>query len=530
MSKNPIEMNTIRSVLEMHQKQKAIKEIARVLGLSRNTVRKYIREYFGAFNEGTSPIMASVSNKQIAAVVFTKEQSQYNSERHIVLIEHFNKERNYLFKRRGNKQIIWEEYRDSTPNSYSYSQYCLLLRQYVRKADISMVLQYDPGEVIEIDFAGEGLSYAARDTGEIIKCQVFIAVIPFSGMVFCIAVHDQKTVSVIHCINEMLRYIGGLPTGYIICDNMKTLVSRASKTEPVLTDACHQLSDHYGMIFSATRPYSPRDKSNAERGVAIAYNRIYTPLRHKLLTSLEALNEAISVQLELLNNRNFRESAFSRRQLFTTHEMPLLRPLPASPFCIKEFRKGIVGKNYHIELNEPDKQKYYYSVPWQHVGREVKIYYDRQVVEVYLNDLTFERIAVHKRDFHKKYTTDNAHLSEEHLAVNKTRGWSNEYFFTRADEVGPATRAVIEKIISRQPNRTQGYRTCMSLLALNRKEGTKGRLEAACERIGIVPGPSFNMVRNVLAKNLDKAPSPSIGADLFTPVEHENIRGPDAYR
>ena len=83
-------MNMIRSVLEMHQKQKAIKEIARVLGLSRNTVRKYIREYFGALDEGTAPAIASCSNKQIAAVVFTQEQSQYNSKRHITLIEHFN--------------------------------------------------------------------------------------------------------------------------------------------------------------------------------------------------------------------------------------------------------------------------------------------------------------------------------------------------------------------------------------------------------------------------------------------------------
>ncbi|HMF73128.1 MAG TPA: IS21 family transposase [Flavitalea sp.] len=523
-------MNMIRSVLEMHQQQKAIKEIARVLGLSRNTVRKYIREYFGALDEGTIPDIALGSNKQIADVVFTKEQSQYNSDRHITLIEHFNKERKHLFKRRGNKLIIWEEYRDANLDSYSYSQYCLLLRQYVKKADISMVLHYDPAEVIEIDFAGDGLSYVARDTGEIIKCQVFIAVMPFSGMVFCIAVHNQQTAAVIYCINEMLGYIGGLPTGYIICDNMKTLVNKASKTEPVLTDACNQLSDHYGTIFSATRPFSPRDKPNVERGVAIAYGRIYTPLRHKLFTSLEELNEAIAVQLELLNDRNFRESAFSRRQLFTAHEMPLLRPLPISPFSPKEFRKGIVGKNYHIELNEPDKQKYYYSVPWQHVGREVKIYYDSQVVEVYLNDFSFERIAVHKRDFHKKYTTDNAHMSEEHLATHKTKGWNNEYFYALADQIGPATRAVIEKIISRQPNRTQGYRTCMSLLSLNRKDGTKGRLEAACERISIVPRPSFHMVQNILLKNLDKAPGYGSNMDLFTPVEHENIRGRDAYK
>jgi hypothetical protein len=40
-----------------------------------------------------------------------------------------------------------------------------------------MVLHYDPAEVIEIDFAGDGLSYVVQGTGEIIKCQVFIAAV-----------------------------------------------------------------------------------------------------------------------------------------------------------------------------------------------------------------------------------------------------------------------------------------------------------------------------------------------------------------
>ena len=522
-------MNMIRSVLDMHQKQKPIKEIARILGLSKNTVKKYIREFFGKVPDESRVVMSLVSNKEIAATVFTEEQSPYNSERHITLLKHFNKERAHLFKRRGNKQVIWEEYRAAVTNYYSYSQYCLLLRQYVQKKDISMVLHYDPAEVLEIDFAGDTLSYVVTQTGEMVKCAIFLAVMPFSGLIFCIAVLNQKTASVVFCINELFKYIGGLPTGYVICDNMKTLVARASKTEPVLTDVCNQLSDHYQVVFSPATPYSPREKPHVERSVSIAYNRIYTPLRHKIFTSIEELNVAISQQLELLNDRPFRESEFSRRQLFTNHEMALLRPLPVSPFSPKNFRQGIVGKNYHIELNEPDKRKYYFSVPWQYVGREVKIYYDHQVVEIYLNDLSLERIAVHKRDFHKKYTTLNDHMSHEHLAVKASKGWSNEYFYNLADVIGPFTRLVIEKIISRQPNRSQGYRTCMSLLSLNKKDGTAGRLEAACERISIVPRPCFLMIQNILLKNLDKAPQPGSAADLFTPVAHDNILGKDAY-
>ena len=36
-----------------------------------------------------------------------------------------------------------------------------------------------------IDFAGKPLSYVDPTTGEVIKCQVFVGVMPCSGLMFC---------------------------------------------------------------------------------------------------------------------------------------------------------------------------------------------------------------------------------------------------------------------------------------------------------------------------------------------------------
>ncbi len=91
-------MDKIRNVLEMHEKKIPIKEITRVLGVSRNTARKYIRKYFN--KPGADPAQES-SNAEIAAVVFTAEKPPFNSSRHVTLIEHFNKELKHLVKRRG---------------------------------------------------------------------------------------------------------------------------------------------------------------------------------------------------------------------------------------------------------------------------------------------------------------------------------------------------------------------------------------------------------------------------------------------
>src|ERR1700680_5052069 len=126
-----------------------------------------------------------------------------------------------------------------------------------------MLLKYDPADIMMVDFAGKKLSYIDVDTGERIECQVFVAILPFSGLIFCLAIHSQQTEDFTHCINKMLRYYKGVSCT-ILTDNMKTAVIRASRYEPAFTDICYQLSEHYQTTFSATRPYSPRDKAMVE--------------------------------------------------------------------------------------------------------------------------------------------------------------------------------------------------------------------------------------------------------------------------
>ena len=128
------------------------------------------------------------------------------------------------------------------------------------------------------------------------------------------------------CINGMLKYYGGVPAT-ILCDNLKTAVIRPSRYEPVFTDLCYQLSEHYATTFSATRPYSPRDKAMVERAVSIVYAHVYAPLRHEEFTSLQSLNEAMTHQLYLLNNKPYKNTVYSRRYFYDTHEQALLKTI-----------------------------------------------------------------------------------------------------------------------------------------------------------------------------------------------------------
>src|SRR5688500_16678810 len=125
-----------------------------------------------------------------------------------------------------------------------------------------MHLQYQPSDMIMIDLACKKRDYVDISTGECIECEVFVAILPFSGLIFCKAVHPQQTHDFADCINSMLRFYAGVPST-ILCDNLKTAVIRPSRYEPVFTDLCYQLGDHYiqpslqpGLTVPVIKPWS----------------------------------------------------------------------------------------------------------------------------------------------------------------------------------------------------------------------------------------------------------------------------------
>ena len=383
-----------------------------------------------------------------------------------------------------------------------------------------MHLEYDAGDMIMIDFAGKKLHYIDITTGERIECQVFIAILPFSGRIFSYAVHSQKTEHFTDCINSMLKFYGGVPTT-ILCDNMRTAVKRADRYEPQFTDICQQLSEHYATTFSATRPYSPRDKAMVERAVNIVYNHIYGPLRKQDFTSLRDLNNAIAEQLALLNDKPYKNTGFSRNYFFEKQERSLLKLLPSEPFSSKKTVQLTVQRNYHIQLSEDHR---YYSVPYQHVGKKVRVFYDARVVEVYLDR---ERIALHIRKNHNKaYTTLSEHMPPHHQRMQTIRGWNREDLLAQASRIGPSVVQAATLMLDNSIYIEQNYKACFGMLMLVKRFGS-ARVETACVRALQGSRINYTMIKNILERGLDKL------TEIPPPLlisEHENIRGKNDYQ
>ncbi len=75
---------------------------------------------------------------------------------------------------------------------YGYSRYCQLFTEFVATHDVVATLHHEPGRALLVDWAGDTLPVTDSVTGEVRKAYLFVAVLPFSGLVFCRSFADMK--------------------------------------------------------------------------------------------------------------------------------------------------------------------------------------------------------------------------------------------------------------------------------------------------------------------------------------------------
>ena len=506
-------MEQLKQILQLKNDGISIREIARRTAISRNSVRKYLSQLDGETDH--------LSNKELADKAYNNEQLESGTQRKLQLFDHFKYAESELAKTGVTRLLLWNEYLQNHPDGYAYSQYCDQFKQYLKHKDVSMHLEYNTADMMMVDFAGKKQYYVDTSTGERIECEVFIAILPFSGLIFCLAVHSQKTEDFTICINAMLLFYLGV-SATILCDNLRTAVTRSDRYEPVFTDLCYQLSEHYGTTFSATRPYSPKDKAMVEQAVRIVYAHVYAPLRNQEFTSLKSLNNAMHQQLLLLNNKPYKNTVYSRLYFYEQQERPLLKPLPPEPFAPKKVTILTVQRNYHVQLRE---DCLYYSVPYQYVGKKVKVLYDSRVVEVYYDN---SRIALHIRKPHSKaYTTIAEHMPPHHRHMQEIKGFNKEDLLKQAERIGVNTMKAATLILDNSIYLEQNYKSCFGMLMLQKKYGTL-RLEAACGRALQGSRINYTMIKNILERGLDKQLPILLDEQPIPP--HDNIRGKDNYQ
>ena len=518
-------MHQIRQIIELHEQGRSVRETRRLTGLSRNTIREYLRrisvsgltgkELLSLEDESLIPIVqVEAIEKNRSGRAIDKRYGSFESR-----LEYYVAE---LRKRGVTRYLLWKEYRTVQDQGYGYTQFCEHLSRHLKRDQAVMYFTHQPGEQLQVDFAGDKLGYVDLTTGEWIVCDVLVCAMPYSHYMYAEVLRSQKQEDFIKGLGHALEYLGGVPPS-IKCDNMRTVVTRANRYEPVFTEAMEYMAAHYSTTILTARVRKPRDKASVEKAVDLTYKHIYAPLRHQTFHSLEQLNAAVRKQLDLFNTQSFKVKPGSRKQLFEADEKPKLKELPSAHYQIKWVTESKVQRNYHVIVGEDRNQ---YSVPYTLIGKRLKIIYTTDTVEVY-DDL--KRVALHQRSYKKNgHTTQGEHMPPNHRHVAEQRGWDNEYFLKEASYRGQAVQQVVKKILESKAFYEQTYNSCLGILRLGKQYGSQ-RLEAACVRALTSATVNYGMIANILRNNLDKAAPASEHTPPSIP-EHGQIRGPQTYQ
>jgi len=357
-----------------------------------------------------------------------------------------------------------------------------------------------------------------KQTGEIIQVQFFVAILGASQYTYAEASMSQKKEDFIASVENAIHYFKGVPAA-IVPDNLRSAVTKSNRFEPVINEMFQDFAEHYGTTIIPARVYKPRDKSLVEGAVKILYHRIYPALDSMMFYSLKQLNEAILVELTKHNEMKLTGRPSSRLQLFKEIELQELGPLPVERYEIKQMLQATVMKTSHVLLN---KDKHYYSVPYQYIRKKVKIFFTSNRVEIYHN---YHRIAIHQRSFKPyNYTTVKEHMASTHQFLTE---WSPQYFIDWGNRIDQQVGLFITNLIEAKHHPEQAYKSSVGVLSMAKKVGNQ-RLIKACKRALDYQIYNYKIIQNILEKNLDEFLDDNQQEQKLP--EHQNIRGDKYYK
>ena len=487
-------MTKYREIIRLASLNLSQTNIALSCGVSKKTVNKVLK---AAREKGISwPLNPNQTDAEIEQLLFPKKNSPASqSNRRMPDYAHIRKE---LLRNGVNKKLLWTEYleecRLSGDEPLMYSQFCYYIQQDEQKRRATMHINRKPAEQVEVDWAGDPAHIIDPDTGEILDAHIFVGVMTYSQYPYVEAFMDEKQPSWIAAHVHMYEYFGGVAK-ILVPDNCRTAVDHNKGWKDQRINAVYQeMAEHYGTAIIPARIRTPRDKANVEGSVGNISTWITAALRNEQFFSLSELNRAIRQKMEVFSHRPFQKKEGSRYEIFRDEELPLLAPLPATPYELAEWKQATVQFNYHISF-----AGMLYSVPYEYIKRKVDV-----------------RVTEHMPESHQQYLE-----------------WNGDRFRKWAERIGSNTSQVVDAILTSKRVEQQSYRSCMGLLKLADKYSAS-RLEAACRKALSFTAPSYKSIKNILDTGSDllEASDKAATGSHTEPSKssHALTRGADYYR
>lgn len=125
--------------------------------------------------------------------------------------------------------LLWSEYCETATYEglipYQYTQFCEYYRSYARKTKATMRIKRKPGEILEVDWAGDPLYIYDSLIGEKNPVYVFVATIPCGLYSYAEAFPSMEMEHWINAHIHAYLYFEGT-TRILVPDNTKTAVTK----------------------------------------------------------------------------------------------------------------------------------------------------------------------------------------------------------------------------------------------------------------------------------------------------------------
>lgn len=375
-------------MLRLHQLGWGSKRIAKELGVSRNTVKKYLDQ--GGYQAYKQP-------ERRGALAGLQEWV-----------------RTQFLQHRGNAEVVRQELVRQHRIEVSLRTVERAVEPYRQEleaaAKATLRFETPPGKQLQIDFGSTKVEIG----GVLMKVFLFVATLGFSRRIYVEAFRHEGQVSWLTGLDGAFRHFDGIPEE-VLMDNAKALVTQhdIETREVVFNERLQSFASYWGFKPRACAPYRARTKGKDERSVSYVKSNAIAGRTFENWSALQ--NHLHTWCLQIADQRIHGTTAEKPLLRFNKQEHIALKPLNGKPpFLQSRDYQRKVHADAHVEFETNQ-----YSVPWTHIGKPVRVGIRQDEVCIYLGD---QEISRHRRqEGSRQRMTKREHL-EGIVGVEKAEG------------------------------------------------------------------------------------------------------------
>ena len=343
------------AILELHAQGIRKREIARVLGISRLSVRKVIRS----------------NSAEVPLLVRPEKAEPYRQQ----ILE-------LLSRCKGNLVRVHEELK-AAGAEFSYQALTAFCRRHGITQPPSVAAghyDFNPGEELQHDTSPHEVEVAGKKQ----KAQTASAVLCYSRMLFF---QIYLTFTRFECkvfLTEALRFFAKVPQ-HVMIDNTHVVVLQGTGSNMVPVPEMAAFAERLGFCFVAHERGDANRSGRVERPFAFIENNF---LAGRTFSSWQDLNQQARQWCDRVNSTYKKHIHAVPRELFAVEQLHL-KPLPVWIPEVYRLHERMVDVEGYVALHTNR-----YSVPVAWIGRRVEIRETKDKIEIQLD---LRNLVTHKR-------------------------------------------------------------------------------------------------------------------------------------